>query len=100
MYVHGADLVKQLGWMSVIDYFCLLLIFKCIHGQAPDYICYNIIMECEITERTTRSFSSSNLHVPYVDNETATKTLMYTDVFKCNYFTLTYYTIFYPTMYF
>ena len=102
--VRGVDLVKKLGWMSVkqrFDYFCLLLMFKCIHGLAPDYLTCNIIMECEVSSRTTRSTNSSNLYVPYVDNEIVTKTLMYTgaklwnslpshlkdltsiDVFKC-----------------
>ena len=46
--VGGVDLLKHLEWMTIFPryhYFCLLLMFKCIHGQAPDYLCNNIIME-------------------------------------------------------
>ena len=58
-------------------------------------------MECEVNERITRSIYSSDLYVPFVNNEAAAKTLIYTgaklwnslpshvkdltnvDVFKC-----------------
>lgn len=76
--VRGIDLVKQLGWMSIqqrFDYFCILLTFKCIHGQAPNYLTCNIIMECEVSERITRSINSCNIYVPY---EAVTKTFIYT----------------------
>ena len=49
--VRGIDLVKSLGWMSVkqrYEYFYLLLMFKCIHGLAPNYLCNHIIMELRL----------------------------------------------------
>ena len=35
-------------------------------------------MGCEVNERITRSIDSSNLYVPFVDNEAAARTLIYT----------------------
>ena len=70
--IRSTDLVKQLGWMLVqqrFESFCLVLTFKCIHGQAPDYLTCNIVMECEVNERITRSINSSNLYVPFVNND-------------------------------
>jgi len=79
--VRGIDLVKKLGWMSIsqrYQYFCLLLMFKCVHGLAPHYLCNNVIMKCEINARETRSMYSHDIHVPFVTSEAAMKTLMYT----------------------
>ena len=78
--IRGAELVRQLKWMSVkqrYEYFCLLLMFKCVHGQAPDYLCNNVIMECEIANRETRATYSNNVHVPYTTTEYARRTLIY-----------------------
>ena len=43
----------------------ILLIIKCIHGLAPQYLCSNITMECEIALRNTRSFDSMNVFTPF-----------------------------------
>ena len=56
----GIELVKSSQWMNVHqrrDYFMSILMFKCIHGLAPDYLCNEIAMQNEISERTTRSLS-------------------------------------------
>ena len=45
------------------DYLMSILMFKCIHGLAPDYLCNEINMQSEISERTTRYLSSLNMHV-------------------------------------
>ena len=79
--VRGADIVEQLKWMNVFQryhYFCLLLMFKCVHGQAPDYLCNNVIMECEMANRNTRMINSNDVYVPYIENEIASKTFIYT----------------------
>ena len=42
------ELVKSLQWMNVHerrDYFMSILMFKCIHGLAPDYLCNELIMQ-------------------------------------------------------
>ena len=69
--VRGIDLVHQLGWMDVkqrIKYFELLLMFKCIHGMAPHHLCNNVILDCEVSERVTRSHHM-NLFVPFPTSE-------------------------------
>ena len=48
------------------DYFMSILMFKSIHGLAPDYMCDEINMQCDIAERSTRS---NNAIVPYVSLE-------------------------------
>ena len=35
-------------------YFQTLLIFKCIHGLAPQYLTNNIVLDIEIKEKRTR----------------------------------------------
>ena len=65
--VRGIELVHQLGWMDVkqrIRYFELLLMFKCIHGTAPPHLCNNVILDCEVSERITRSHHM-NLFLPF-----------------------------------
>ena len=60
----GIELVKSLQWMNVHqrrDYFMSI----CIHGLAPDYLCNEITMQNEISERPNRSLSSFKVHVPY-----------------------------------
>ena len=68
----GIDIVKNLKWMSVSqrrDYFMSILMFKSIHGLAPDYMCDEINMQCDIAERSTRSLNFNNAVVPYVSLE-------------------------------
>ena len=58
MNTRGIDIVKNLKWRSVSqrrDYFMSILMFKSIHGLAPDYMCEEINMQCDIAERSTRS---------------------------------------------
>ena len=51
------------------DYFMSILMFKLIHGLAPDYMCDEINMQCDIAERSTRSLNFNNTVVPYVSLE-------------------------------
>ena len=48
-----------------IAYFNILQMFKCIHGNAPNYLCNQIIMACEISERNTRFTDFNNVYVPF-----------------------------------
>jgi len=77
--VRGLDLVKHLGWMTVRErfyYFQVLLIFKCIHGLAPNYLTNNVIFDFEVSERTTRRHDM-NLYLSVPDNEFHKKMLFY-----------------------
>ena len=64
----GIELVKTLKWMCVSQrryYFMLLLMFKSIHGLAPDYLCDVINMQRDICQRPMRSQNVNNVYVPY-----------------------------------
>jgi len=77
--VRGVDLVRELGWMNVkqrIMYFQILLMFKSIHGLAPDYLVNSVIMEIEISEVNTRRHDM-NLYVPFPDSEFHKNMLFY-----------------------
>lgn len=79
--VRGIDIVKRLGWMNVRQrfyYFNVLLIFKCIHGLAPFYLCNNVLMECEMMSRSLRNYNSMNVFIPYIENSYQSKTFICT----------------------
>ena len=46
-------------------YFNLILMFKCIHGLAPEYLFIQIIMACEVADRSTRFNNYNNVYVPF-----------------------------------
>ena len=75
----GIDLVHNLGWMDVRErfiYFQTLLMFKCIHGQAPDYLVNNVIMDFEVRKVSSRRHDL-NLYVPFAENEFYKNLLFY-----------------------
>ena len=63
----GIDLVKNLKWMCVSqrrDYFIAILMFKSIHGLAPQYLCDEITLQRDISTRSTRSLDCNNVYLP------------------------------------
>jgi len=63
----GADIVEELRWQDFRqrrDFLLCGLMYKCVHGVAPDYLVNNINLACEVGERVTRQSSSLNLHLP------------------------------------
>jgi hypothetical protein len=72
-------LVHNLGWMDTIHhfkYFQCVLMFKCIHGMAPDYLHNEIIMQTEINPISTRSHGR-NLYLPLPQTEMYKYKFMY-----------------------
>ena len=66
----GIDLVAKLGIMNVRqrrDYFMALLMYKSIHGLAPNYLCNEIIMEIEVANRISRHINENDVHIPDTD---------------------------------
>ena len=64
----GIDILKDLCIMNVKQravYFNLILMFKCIHGLAPEYLSSQIIMACEVADRSTRFNNYNNVYVPF-----------------------------------
>jgi hypothetical protein len=70
--IRGCDLLNEFRIMNVKqrrDYFMSLLMFKCIHGLAPDYLCNEIIMCVDVANIRTRNLNVNNVHVPFVNTE-------------------------------
>jgi hypothetical protein len=69
--VRGIDLVKRLKWMNVNErcmYFTCILMFKCIHGLAPSYLCDDFTLSTDVNTYTTRSHPM-NVIVPMCNNK-------------------------------
>jgi hypothetical protein len=78
--VRGCELVKELHWLNIKqrrDYFMSVLMFKCIHGLAPDYLANQITMQIEVTDRQTRGYNENNLYIPHVNLEGAKNNFTY-----------------------
>ena len=63
----GIDLVRELQWLSIsqrINYFLCVLVFNCIHGNAPCYLSDSIDMASHMQDRNTRLNMSSDVNVP------------------------------------
>ena len=68
----GVDILKNMKIMNIsqrIAYLSLILMFKCIHSLAPDYLCNEIVMAIEISERQTRFNDANNVYLPFTRKE-------------------------------
>ena len=59
------------------DYFMALLVFKSIHGLAPEYLCNEITMKIEVSQRLTRHVNENDVYVPDVNTEIAKCSFLY-----------------------
>ena len=78
--VRGLELVHQLRWLNIIqrrDYFMSVLMFKSIHGLVPEYLCNEITMQIEVSNRSTRSINANNVYVPHVNLEGTKRSFSY-----------------------
>lgn len=76
----GIDILKSQRIMNVKQrfiYFSLVQMFKCIHGLAPDYLCDDVLMACEVNDRSTRFCDFNNVYVPFPRKELFKKTFIY-----------------------
>ena len=63
----GIDLVKHLKLQNIRqrrDYFITTLMFKSIHGLAPNYLCDNVTMNFDINGYNTRGCDNMNVYIP------------------------------------
>ena len=77
----GIDIVEDLGWQSFIerrDFLICSLMYKCIHGTAPDYLLNNVTLAHEICERETRLNGALNVHLPHPKIEKYRNSFCYT----------------------
>ena len=76
----GIELVYQLGWPTIEERRKLhtaVLMFKCIHGLAPDYLCDQVNLLSQIATRNTRSAHTLDVMVPEVKKEIFKKSFEY-----------------------
>ena len=62
---HVSAIYDELKWMTVrqrADYFTLTLIYRCMHGLAPNYLAQNILHGLNTHSYGTRSRSSNNIY--------------------------------------
>ena len=75
----GLDIVKLLKWMNIrqrCTYFTIVLMFKCIHGLCPNYLCDSITMQFDVSGLSTRSHPM-NVYVPRPNCDLYKRTFAY-----------------------
>ena len=81
-YIHsrGVDIVRSLHLQTVKDrrdYFLCVLMFKCIHGLAPNYLRNDVTMYVDIHGYDTRSGENMDLYVPRVIKDNYKRSFSY-----------------------
>ena len=59
------------------DYFLCILMFKCIHGLAPHYLCKDVTMYVDINGYDTRSAENMDLYLPCCSREIYKRSFLY-----------------------
>ena len=78
--VRGIQLVKDLGWQNFSerrDYLTNSLMFKSIHGLAPNYLSDHVVMMCDVIPYGTRSTYDMNVYVPPARTEYFKRSFQY-----------------------
>ena len=65
------------------DYFTCILMFKCIHGLAPNYLVDDVVMNFDVNGMFTRSHDM-NVYVPYVSSQFAKRSFKYSGAILWN----------------
>ena len=68
--IRGGEILKHLGLMNFKarrDYFMSALVFKCVDGAAPFYLCDVLTPAASIPTRVHRTTSDNLLYIPYVN---------------------------------
>ena len=76
----GIDLVKQLKWQELADrrrFHTACLMFKCIHGIAPNYLSDQVTLLSEVSPYNTRRANSLDVIVPTVNKSIFKRSLSY-----------------------
>ena len=63
----GIEMVGTLRLQTIRerrDYFLCILMYKCIHGLAPHYLCNDVTMYIDINGYDTRSAENMDLYLP------------------------------------
>ena len=76
----GVELVAGLNIFNVTqrrDYFMSVTMFKCMHDLAPAYMCNEVLMAIEVSDRLTRNVDVNDLYVPSVAKECTKNSFTY-----------------------
>ena len=76
----SADLLRNLSWINVEhrrDFLMAKLMFKCLHGQAPNYLSDMFYYESEVHNYPTRHSQALNLKPPTFNTELFRTSLVY-----------------------
>jgi hypothetical protein len=81
-YIHtrGEHLMTELNMSNYLDRLKLhktVLIYKAIHGLAPDFLLDYITFKFEIMDNSLRSCNNSELYIPKPENDKFKKSLLY-----------------------
>ena len=77
-YNHVSNLLKSLSWLPVKDQLCYrqaIMAFKCMTGNAPEYLTSQFITREQVSKRTTRS--SQKLNIPLFRTASGQRTFYY-----------------------
>ena len=77
---NGEDIIKQLSWQTLEqrrDYYLACLMYKCVHGIAPDRLCNDIEMYFDRHGINTRNADSLNVVFPRPNLECFKKSYKY-----------------------
>jgi hypothetical protein len=78
--ISAIDLMKSLGLQTVyerVHYFTSLIMFKCISGQAPNYLCDHFTLQADLHSYETRNSSNGCLALPKPNKEIFKQSLLY-----------------------
>ena len=76
----GIEMVRTLRLQTIRerrDYFLCILMFKCIHGLAPHYLCNDVTMYVDINGYDTRSAENMDLYLPRCSREIYKRSFLY-----------------------
>ena len=78
--VRGADLVRELKWQTMAErqrFHTATLMYKCIYGLAPNYLCDQVSLAREVSSYQTRQAAGLNVIVPSPNKEVFKKSFLY-----------------------
>ena len=76
----GIEMVRTLRLQNIRerrDYFICILMFKCIYGLAPHYLCNDVTMYVDINGYDTRSAENMDLYLPRCSREIYKRSFLY-----------------------
>ena len=80
IHTRGEDLVRSLKWQTLQErrtFHIATLMFKCVNGLAPNYLCDQVNLMSDVNNYGTRSATSLDVLVPEVNRSIFKKSFAY-----------------------